>query len=37
MHTTVETVAIKDVENVIELIYLTLKKIHPELSFKYLE
>jgi len=37
MHTTVETVAIKDVEDVIKLIYLTLKQIHPDFSFKYLD
>lgn len=36
MHTTVEMVNKKDVENVIKLIYQTLKNIKPNHSFKYI-
>ncbi len=36
MHTTVESVDIEDTENVIELIYQTLLKLHPDFNFKYL-
>ncbi|MFN8283745.1 MAG: M42 family metallopeptidase [Chitinophagales bacterium] len=36
MHTTVETVAIADVENVIKLIYASLQKITPKMRLKYL-
>lgn len=36
MHTTVETVAISDVENVIKLIYASLQKITPKIRLKYL-
>jgi putative aminopeptidase FrvX len=36
MHTTVETVAIADVENVIKLIYTSLLKITPKMRLKYL-
>ena len=36
MHTTVETVAISDVEDVIKLIFETLKKISPKMKLKYL-
>lgn len=35
MHTTVEMAHKEDVENVIRLIYETLRKIKPEMSFKY--
>jgi putative aminopeptidase FrvX len=37
MHTTVEMVAIEDVENVIRLIYDSLLKLSPDFNFKYLE
>ena len=37
MHTTVESVDKKDVEQVIELIYQTLLKLHPKFNFKYLK
>jgi putative aminopeptidase FrvX len=37
MHTTVESIAISDTENVIKLIYSSLKKINPEQSLKYLD
>jgi putative aminopeptidase FrvX len=36
MHTTVEMVAIKDVESVIQLILATLRALTPKTSFKYL-
>lgn len=36
MHTTVELVAIEDVENVIKLIYESLLKLKPGFNFKYL-
>jgi putative aminopeptidase FrvX len=36
MHTTVETVAKSDVEDVIKLIFETLKKISPKMKLKYL-
>jgi putative aminopeptidase FrvX len=36
MHTTVEMVEIKDVEDVIKLIYNTLTKLTPNYNFKYL-
>jgi putative aminopeptidase FrvX len=36
MHTTVELVAIDDVENVIKLIYDCLLKLTPRFNFKYL-
>jgi len=36
MHTTVETVAKSDVEDVIKLIFETLKKITPKMKLKYL-
>ncbi|MDB5229186.1 MAG: peptidase [Bacteroidota bacterium] len=36
MHTTVETVAKSDVENVIKLIFETLKRITPKIKLKYL-
>lgn len=36
MHTTVETVAKSDVEDVIKLIFETLKKITPKIKLKYL-
>ena len=36
MHTTVEMVAIKDVESVIQLILATLRALTPQTSFKYL-
>ena len=36
MHTTVETVAKSDVESVIKLIYLSLKKISPRMKLKYI-
>ena len=36
MHTTVETVAKSDVEDVIRLIFETLKKITPKMKLKYL-
>lgn len=36
MHTTVEMVAIDDVENVIKLIYESLVKLDPKFNFKYL-
>lgn len=36
MHTTVEMVAIEDVENVIRLIYDSLLKLSPNFNFKYL-
>jgi len=35
MHTTNEMVSIDDVENIIDLIYLTLKNITPEIDLKY--
>ncbi len=37
MHTTVEMVAIEDVENVIRLIYDSLLKLSPNFNFKYLD
>ncbi|WP_224485528.1 M42 family metallopeptidase [Robertkochia aurantiaca] len=37
MHTTVETVHRDDVENVIRLIYETLQKIDPKMSFSYFD
>ena len=37
MHTTVETCSKKDVENLINLIYHTVKKVNPKKSFKYLQ
>jgi putative aminopeptidase FrvX len=37
MHTTVEMAHRSDIENVILLIYETLQKIHPEMSFKYFD
>jgi putative aminopeptidase FrvX len=37
MHTTVESVDIKDVEQVIQLIYATLQELHPKFNFKYLD
>ena len=37
MHTTVETVAKEDVENVIRLIYESLKRIKSNHNFKYLK
>lgn len=37
MHTTVESVDIDDVENVISLIYETLLKLHPKFNFKYID
>ena len=37
MHTTVEMVAIDDVENVIKLIYESLLKLTPNFNFKYLD
>ncbi len=37
MHTTVESVAISDVENVIQLIYNTLQNISPKMNLKYLK
>jgi putative aminopeptidase FrvX len=37
MHTTVEMVAIDDVENVIRLIYNSLLKLSPNFDFKYLK
>ena len=36
MHTTVETVAKEDVENVIRLIYETVISIDPKMNLKYL-
>ncbi len=36
MHTTVETCAVDDVENVIKLIYESLRKIKPSMKLKYL-
>lgn len=36
MHTTVEMVAIEDVEDVINLMYLSLQKLDPKFNFKYL-
>lgn len=36
MHTTVEMAHKDDIENVVRLIYETLKRIHPEMSFKYI-
>jgi putative aminopeptidase FrvX len=36
MHTTVEMVAIDDVENVVKLIYQALLKLSPKFNFKYL-
>lgn len=36
MHTTVEMVEIKDVEQVIQLIYLSLQQLSPKFNFKYL-
>lgn len=36
MHTTVEMAHKKDIESVIELIYQSLQKINPKVSFKYL-
>ena len=36
MHTTVETVAKEDVENVIRLIYETITSIEPQMNLKYL-
>ena len=36
MHTTVELVAIEDVENVIKLMYESLLKLSPNFNFKYL-
>lgn len=37
MHTTVEMVEKKDVEEVIELMYETLKKLGPDFNFKYID
>ncbi|HNF49923.1 MAG TPA: M42 family peptidase, partial [Chitinophagales bacterium] len=37
MHTTVESVAISDVEHVIQLIYDTLQNISPKMNLKYLK
>lgn len=37
MHTTVESVAISDVENVIQLIYDSLQNISPKMNLKYLK
>ncbi len=37
MHTTVESVDIKDVEQVIQLIYATLQELTPKFNFKYLD
>jgi len=36
MHTTVEMVAISDVENVVKLIYYSLLRLEPTFNFKYL-
>jgi putative aminopeptidase FrvX len=36
MHTTVESASIEDTEHVIELIYQSLLKLHPDFNFKYL-
>ena len=36
MHTTVELVAIKDMEDTVKLIFETLKKVTPDFNFKYL-
>jgi putative aminopeptidase FrvX len=36
MHTTVESVDKEDVENVIKLLYATLKQLHPDFNFKYI-
>lgn len=37
MHTTVESVEVKDVEKVIELMYHTLQKLGPDFNFKYID
>jgi putative aminopeptidase FrvX len=37
MHTTVESVDIEDVENVIKLIYESLLKLYPNFNFKYID
>lgn len=36
MHTTVELVALKDMEDTVKLIFETLKKVTPDFNFKYL-